>query len=178
VDCCTRTDTIHIGGGDPPVADFTWAQDPPGSTDVVFTNTSLNDDWNTWIFGSTIASGDSTAFSFQEYGHYIVGLIVGNDCGTDTIWQQVDVFPATGIAATPGMDHVTCFATAEGITVLLPGTGSWNLEVLDARGALVYRLAVPGSQPAPITGLPAAGVYLLRARQAHRIAHGRTAWVR
>ncbi len=177
LDCCTRTDTIHISGGDPPVADFTWVQDPPGSTDVVFTNTSVNDDWNLWVFGSTTATGDTTTFGFQEYGHYMVGLVVGNDCGTDTLWQQVDVFPATGMAAGAGVEHLTCFGRPDGLVVVLPGPGTWMLDVFDVRGALIHSTsALAGTVLLP--GLTRHGLYTVRARQAGRTATGRAVLVR
>jgi hypothetical protein len=178
LDCCTRTDTIHISGGDPPVADFTWVQDPPGSTDVVLTNTSVNDDWNLWIFGSTTGTGDPTTFSFQEYGHYMVGLVVGNDCGTDTLWQQVDVFPATGMAAGAGVEHLTCSGRPDGLMVVLPGPGPWTLEVFDVRGARVWNRTAEAATTVVIDAPLRQGLYTVRARQGARTIVGRAVLVR
>lgn len=173
VDCCTRTDTIHIGGGDPPVAAFTWAQDPPGSTDVVFTNTSLNDDWNMWIIGSVTATSDTATYSFEDHGHYTVGLIVGNDCGSDTLWLQVDVFPSTAVTAPLQAERLTCLVQDGGILVFLPGQGGWTLELFDAHGAMVHRTTSAGSTASLTRSGIAPGLYTLRGQNGSRLAIGR-----
>ncbi|MBL8002546.1 MAG: hypothetical protein JNL05_11335 [Flavobacteriales bacterium] len=173
VDCCTRTDTIHIGGGDPPVAGFTWTQDPPGSTTVALTDTSANANWNTWLLGSSIASADSLAYDFGEYGHYVVGLIVGNDCGTDTVWQQVDVFPAMGVPQVMG-HRLTCIPEAGGILVMLPGQGTWHLDVYNGNGLLVQRHTGSNGRAHVPMADHAAGIYFLVASNGQGIAVGRT----
>ncbi|MBL8002545.1 MAG: PKD domain-containing protein [Flavobacteriales bacterium] len=178
VACCTRTDTIHIGGGDPPVADFTWAQDPPGSTTVVLTDTSANADWNTWLLGSSIASGDSITHDFGEYGHYVVGLIVGNDCGTDTVWQQVDVFPATGITSLAATNGLTCAVIGDQLVVAMPGVGPWEIRVFDAQGALLAASRTTGDRSTlPIRGA-ASGVLTIEALSEGRRLVGRAAVLR
>lgn len=178
VDCCTRTDTIHIGGGDPPVAGFTWTQDPPGSTTVVLTDTSANTNWNTWLLGSSIDSGDSINHDFGEYGHYVVGLIVGNDCGTDTVWQQVDVFPATGITAPTDVYELTCAVIGDHLVVGLPGLGPWEIRVFDARGAQLAGSRTTGERSMLPIHSAASGVITVEALSEGRRVVGRAAVLR
>jgi hypothetical protein len=174
LDCCTTADTIQVLPGDLPVAAFTWVQDPPGSTNGVFTNTSLNDESALWIFGSTTATGDSLTFGFQGYGHYIVCLIVTNACGSDTICEEVDVFPATGLGGLdPGVQELTTRISGDRLFVAFPGAGVWDLEMIDARGAVVRQVRCSG--PTADVPLPDVrnGLYVLRAQREGVFAVGR-----
>ena len=77
-----------------------------GDTEASFINQSTNADSLYWAFpNGTFSNADSTSYDFGMDGIYPVTLITVNDCGSDTLTQQIEVITAP--TATFELDAVT-----------------------------------------------------------------------
>lgn len=81
-----------------PEAAFT-VQDTAGSLDVSVINQSINAQTYAWDFGdgSTFSESDPT-HSYILNGTYTISLYASNECGTDTVQQQISVQQALPVA--------------------------------------------------------------------------------
>jgi len=98
---CSKTETFDLGNGNVlPVAGFTTVID---GLEVSFTNTSDGTSFN-WTFGDGASSmEESPTYGYCDPGDYTVCQIATNDCGSDTICQQISVaYPANKIILNVG----------------------------------------------------------------------------
>ncbi len=96
---CSDTLTTNITVNAPPVANFTFTNNPCAGADVIFTDSSTTSSgiltqWN-WIFSpNDSANGNQSMYSYYLDGQYPVELIVQDSTGcTDTITKYIDVIP-------------------------------------------------------------------------------------
>lgn len=72
-----------------PTADFSYTNNDP---EIVFSNQSANGDSYYWDFGDGNTSGlENPAHTYDANGTYEIMLIVANDCGADTIIQNITI---------------------------------------------------------------------------------------
>ncbi len=169
---CTSTDSFMVVSTDSlPEAGFSFSVD---GDEVSFTNTSVNADTYSWFFGDlggTVSSDEEPVFEYNLDGNYIVTLIVSNDCGSDTITQEVGI--ATSIS-TPDLGEAVKVApnpNAGTFTLLFDGNNLSNVQVelTDARGRAVYRtelgtVASGATHMIDLEGKLPEGLYMLRVR--------------
>lgn len=178
IGCCAVVDTIHLDGGPLPAADFEFEQSTQDPFTVDFVNTSSNYTDATWYIGNTSATGDSVSFTFQDYGHYVVCLVVSNACGADTTCQQVDVFPALGIEVPLASSLPWVYTNGLGLVTSLPHDGPWTVSLYDMKGSLLLtRQLTKGSSTIELSQL-APSVYMVVASDQHGGCHtGKAAWI-
>ncbi len=91
----TIEQTNYITVGENPIADFTATVNMNGNVD--FTNNSNFGDSYEWIFGDGNTSiENSPNYTYDTSGLYTIQLIVTNNCGTDTMTQEIFI-DVTGV---------------------------------------------------------------------------------
>ena len=92
-DGCESSDTVNIGVGIDPVANFGYAN--LGNFVIQFIDSSINAESYSWDFRGNGRPDDNTAgdktYTYLYQGIFNVQLIVSNDCGADTILRLVIV---------------------------------------------------------------------------------------
>lgn len=134
-------DTVSILADVAPIAGFfvNVIQDS-----VIVTDTSLgNVDFYIWDFaGEGNATTSQASYVFSEDGTYTITLVVGNDCGNDTISQDVtvttigihnlgDVFSSFQVSPNPSNGNFTLQLVANEASPV-------NVKVFNLQGQAVY----------------------------------------
>ncbi len=117
-----------------PVANFAWGG---YNATKQFFNQSLGADWVYWDFGDgNFTTLYNPVYTFANAGTYDVALVVGNACDTDTLVQQVTVYPVgireqsvPGLRVGPNPFHNALQIYYDGIPV-----GHWLLQITDLSG--------------------------------------------
>ncbi len=118
-----------------PTADFT-SDNLLGETEVAFANGSSNADSYEWDFGDgDTASEENPTHNYQEDGTYIVRLIASNECGSDTLEQEVVILTPPDAAFTVD-ENAGCLPLTATFTANPTGVG------------LTYAWSFPGGTPA------------------------------
>jgi PKD repeat protein len=87
----TLTLSEYITINEEPSADF-FANNSIGSGEISFIDNSSGATSYTWNFGNgQTDTASSPTYVYEEEGDYIVSLIVSNDCGSDTLSQDVSI---------------------------------------------------------------------------------------
>ena len=88
----TTTQSLTIEAGPQSAFDINYTI---GDTEASFENQSANADSLNWIFpDGTTRTGNNPGYDFGADGTYPVTLIAFNDCGSDTLVQQVEIITA------------------------------------------------------------------------------------
>lgn len=137
---CVKSDTITITFNEVPSANFTYGN-VSGLSRLTFSSpgTAAND--YLWDFGDGSGSTvQNPTHLFAGAGTYTVTLIVSNDCGADTISQQVEVWP-TGVEDPASLRSLTLSPNpTDGMVVLnmtVDQPGDWNATILDVSGRVI-----------------------------------------
>lgn len=89
--CGMNIAKIYFIVEEPPVSNWTYNINPPGSTTVDFTYlASSNVDYFLWYYGDYIGSfAQNPSHTYSSYGTYTAFLTVYNECGADTLTQII-----------------------------------------------------------------------------------------
>ncbi len=141
----TFTIPVQIIGGLPPTAGFVFTD--LGGYDASFTNNSTNGTSYSWNFGDNGTSTEANpTHQYPSDGNYNVTLIATNDCGSDTITQNVYVAktainenPAQAVKVIPGAEQGQYFvdlgnSVCQNITVMVNDISGRILQ----KGTLYY----------------------------------------
>jgi len=169
-DGCQGIDVINIAILPEPVAGFNWAPNAFNPYSINFTNTSSNGSTYAWDFnndGVTDASTANTFYTYLAFGSYTARLIVNNQCGSDTLIQQITV---TGIAEPSMHDQMQVYPNpAENKFRFSFSSEERNLSISihDAAGRLLVSRQltqdeIRGSSEINISEFPE-GLYYIRA---------------
>lgn len=96
----SSSDTLQVSVTGPPEADFDLIYNT-GADSITLTNQSIDADSLRWDFGDgVISSVVSPTHQYAADGTYSVQLVVWNECGTDTLQQNVEILtlPVAGFS--------------------------------------------------------------------------------
>lgn len=146
----------------PPVAAFSWL--PSGGTEISFTDLSTGAlTWN-WDFGDGNSSTQpDPVHEFGQQGSFIVTLIVTNDCGSDTLQEELSI-QLLALDAIAG-EGLLVFPNPSAGDFQVQWPAEWtvhSLRLTDLSGRLLFEQR-SGLQPqgTQLRLNGAAGVYLL-----------------
>lgn len=124
---CEGTDAVDVTILPDPVAGY---NSTANGLVLSLTNTSQNATAYAWDFGDgTVATSSDPVHTYALNGTYTVRLVVLNDCGTDTVTQQITVDAALSIGGLLFRD-VQIFPN--------PSTGIFQVAVTDPDEQLLY----------------------------------------
>jgi hypothetical protein len=139
--CNAVSDDIVVNAIEAPVAGFTYAQ-TEGYT-VEFSNTSTNGLEFLWNFGGGNSSTqENPSFTYPFEGIYPVTLIVSNDCGSDTIFQNINVLKLSVNDIISSLDYFEIFPNPSSGNVNIKGsskhTEQYKLRVMNVLGQELF----------------------------------------
>ncbi len=143
-----------------PVASYTFS---PSGYLVSFTNTSSNGVSYFWDFGDGATStGMNPSHTYSTNGLYNVMLVVTNDCGSDTTWQNVDL--TTVSIEEQGASPISVYPNpSQGfVTLMLNDIKADKIELFDLTGRLLTTVTNARSQVSFDLRTWGAGVYYFR----------------
>jgi hypothetical protein len=171
--CRRSTDTLTVEVlGDLPTADFSFTLN--GAQADFNSSGSSDADSYFWDFGDGVTSTDENpSYFYPSAGTYTITLIVENECGSDTITQELSIATSLreGWAQTemylqpnPNAGRFSLRFVGEPLTDV-------SLQLIDARGKVVYQQILGRVQNGDTHTLDRSdrlseGVYLLRLRAA------------
>lgn len=166
---CSATSSITVTVAPKPIAMF---NSHPNGLGATFTDLSQNGSSWSWNFGdgSAEVTTQNPAHLFPDNGTYVVRLIVFNDCGSDTLLQNVMVNKAVGITENGDIASLNVFPNPTDqflqITADQLKSGAWQLGVFDISGKemsieMVYPTGGTLNKTVDVT-LLTPGVYFLQ----------------
>lgn len=159
---CTNTDSVSIIVKKQPQASFTVNTD--NTPLIIVNNQSAYGSSYLWDFGDgyTINSFNAS-HSYSTPGNYTISLIVTNDCGVDTVFEEITI-------NTTGFDNIFTERNIKiypspiinSINIELPTNEDIDILLLNKEGKLVKNFSTEGTTffEINVVGLPA-GMYSL-----------------
>ena len=148
---------------------------------VVFTNQSVNADSYLWTFGDGNYSAlHNPTHNYQNPGNYYVFLFANNDCGSDSIFQVVNI-STIGIDESEGSGQFNIYPNpaTDQVTVEHQGAqpGAVSVGLYDPAGRLVRQYSFESAEGAnrytmDISDLPS-GIYMVHLKSKEAISSGR-----
>ena len=99
--------------------------------EVSFTNLSVNADSYAWDFGDNNTSNEENPIHiYNESGNYIVTLTTTNNCGSNTVTQEISILtaPLAGFEFTPQQGCIPLTVQFESTTVGQVENYTWTFE--------------------------------------------------
>jgi PKD repeat protein len=130
--CSGVSNSINIEVMDSPVAGYEYSQ-TTGYT-IVFNNTSIHGNTYLWIFhNNTTSTEENPSFTYPFDAVYPITLIAFNDCGSDTIFENVIVDKISSVNDLNSLSNLNIFPN--------PSNGIFTLEG-QSNGAQQYKFRV------------------------------------
>lgn len=171
---CVKADTIEVQFNETPTASFTYGN-VSGLSRLTFNAPGTADNDYLWSFGDGSGSTvQNPTHLFAGAGTYTVSLVVSNDCGADTMTQQVDVWP-TGIEDPAAIQSIQLVPNPTTDIVQLQmevaTPGDWTASLLDVSGRMLEAVNFGTVQAAVQHTFDlqhyAKGMYFLRLQSEH-----------
>jgi hypothetical protein len=130
--CSGVSNSINIEVMDSPLAGYEYTQ-TTGYT-IVFNNTSIHGNTYLWIFhNNTTSTEENPSFTYPFDAVYPVTLIAFNDCGSDTIFENVIVDKISSVNDLNSISNLNIFPN--------PSHGIFTIEG-QSNGAQQYKFRV------------------------------------
>lgn len=164
---CAVTTTVNINSnGDVlPTARFTF---DTTTANIQFINTSINADSITWNLGDGTSSNQTNiTHTYNTSGSYTICLIASNNCGADTLCQEVNVkVVSSDVAEISGQIYDEMKQSVEGVSINCTGnegvvtnlSGSYIFENLAIRNTYTIR---PEKKENLLNGVSTYDIFLL-----------------
>jgi hypothetical protein len=139
--CTAVSENIEVSIIDKPEAGFAYAQ-TEGYT-IEFTNTSTNGQTFLWNFaGGNSSTQENPSYTYPFEGIYPVSLIVSNGCGSDTIFQNINVLKLSVNDIVSSLNYFEIFPNPSSGNVNIKGsskhTEQYKLRVINVLGQELF----------------------------------------